>query len=190
MPMRMAPRYPAAFPEVISVGAVDKSDNPALYSDYPSLPPHHNGIATYGGGFPMAVTASLDADPNDETPVEPALPIDALRGVFSSPVFPALSANEQGKSYEPPTRSAWAYWPGTSFATPIVSAVAARVLEQIKSSDMCVPSNLLPAHVQWAITTAKGQEAMLTGNSPLPSQPVFGVSTLKAVQTCKEYKRK
>lgn len=188
MPMRMGPRFPAAFPEVISVGAVDNSNIPALYSDYPSLPPHHNGVTTYGGGFPMAVTSSLDADPNDETSVEPVTPIDALRGLYSTPVFPGLSANDQSKSFEPPTKTAWAFWTGTSFATPIISAVAARILEKLGSSEVYIPTYLRSALVQWAITTAEGQEEMLTGNGHLPLQPVFGVSMLKAVQKCKEYK--
>jgi hypothetical protein len=190
MPMRMGPRYPAAFPEVISVGAVDNSNLPAFYSDYPSLPPNHNGIATYGGGFPRAKTSSLDVDPDDVTLVEPATPIDALRGLYCSPVFPALSANHQGKSYEPPTKSGWAYWPGTSFATPIISAVAARVLEQMGPRTMNMPAHLWAAEVQWAITTAEGQKTMLTNEASLPVQPTFGVSVLKAEQKCKEHKRK
>ena len=138
----------------------------------------------------MAKASSLDADPNDETPVEPATPIDALRGVYSYPAFPALSAKDQSKSYEIPTKNAWAYWPGTSFATPIISGIAARVLEQIKLSNKYEPSHLRAAQVQWTITTAKGQETMLTRNGALPLQRVLGVSMLKAVQTCKEYKRK
>src|SRR5260370_28674972 len=50
MEERVGPRYPAAFPEVISVGAVDGQGNATLYRDYPAAPPNHNGIATYGGG--------------------------------------------------------------------------------------------------------------------------------------------
>src|SRR5258708_34931681 len=52
MPYRPEARYPAGFQEVISVGAVDQYDNITSYSDYPALPPHHNGIVTYGGGVP------------------------------------------------------------------------------------------------------------------------------------------
>src|SRR5258708_10962614 len=51
MPYRPEARYPAGFQEVISVGAVDQYDNITSYSDYPALPPHHNGIVTYGGGL-------------------------------------------------------------------------------------------------------------------------------------------
>ncbi len=182
MPGRMVARYPAAFPEVISVGAVDQSGNAAPYSDYPALPPYHNGIATYGGGLPIPEPSS--PGPGAMTPVDATKPIDALRGVYSSPTYPALSADDPDKEHPAPNKSAWAYWSGTSFATAIISALAARVLENIKSSNVHLPSGYLAAEVQWAITTAKGQQTILTGNGPLPLQPEFGVSVLKAVQVC------
>ena len=53
---------------------------------------------------------------------------------------------------------------------------------------MYMPTHLRAARVQWAITTAEGQEKMLTGKDPLPIQPLFGVSMLKAEQKCKEYR--
>ena len=52
---RFGPRYPAAFPEVISVGAVDNEGLATPYSDYPSIQPNHNGVATYGGALPQPV---------------------------------------------------------------------------------------------------------------------------------------
>ncbi len=177
MPMRLPPRYPAAFPEVIAVGAVDKNGNAALYSDYPSLPPRHNGIATYGGGLPLP-----ESHPGSMTA---ATHVDALRGVFSSPTYPALAADDPQAEYEAPNKSAWACWPGTSFATPIISALAARVLEKMQSNNIHLPSHLWASQVQWAITTAKGQETMLTDNGPLSLQSEFGVSLLRAVQECK-----
>lgn len=180
MPGRMVARYPAAFPEVISVGAVDKSGNAALYSDYPAWPPQQNGIATYGGGLPAPEPPSPDA--GSANTVDVTKPIDALRGAHSSLTYPSLSADDPVKDYTAPDKSAWAYWPGTSFATPIISAVAARLLEFLASD---LPSHLRATQVQWAITTAKGQQTMLTGNSPLSLQSEFGVSMLKAVQECK-----
>ncbi len=177
MPMRLPPRYPAAFPEVIAVGAVDKNGNAALYSDYPSLPPRHNGIVTYGGGLPLP-----ESHPGSMTA---ATHVDALRGVFSSPTYPALAADDPQAEYEAPNKSAWACWPGTSFATPIISALAARVLEKMQSNNIHLPSHLWASQVQWAITTAKGQETMLTDNGPLPLQSEFGVSLLRGVQECK-----
>src|SRR5205807_8140796 len=55
MTYRPEARHPAGFPEVISVGAVDKYDDMTSYSDYPALPPHHNGIVTYGAGLATPV---------------------------------------------------------------------------------------------------------------------------------------
>lgn len=178
MPGRMQARYPAAFSEVISVGAVDKSGNAAPYSDYPALPPYHNGIATYGGGLPTPEPSS--PDPGVVTRIDDTKPIDAPRGVYSSPSYPGLSADD--KEYKARNNSAWAYWSGTSFATPIISAVAARLLELHASS---LPSHLWATQVQWAITTAKGQQTMLTDNGPLSLQPEFGVSMLRVVQECR-----
>ena len=189
MPYRPEARYPAGFPEVISVGAVDRYDEMTPYSDYPALPPHHNGIVTYGAGLATPVPptsihrhgpASPLYGPEDSETMTTATNVDPLRGIYTSPVYPALSADDPHSFYDAPTATAWAYWSGTSFATPIISALAARVLEHMKSSNMMVQSRYLAAEVQWAITTAQGQHAML-GKS-LPIQPEFGVSMLKAVQ--------
>ena len=51
---------------------------------------------------------------------------------------------------------------------------------------MYMPTHLRAARVQWAITTAEGQETMLTGNDPLPLQPTFGVSMPRDVQEKRE----
>jgi hypothetical protein len=51
------------------------------------------------------------------------------RGIYSSVEFPPLSLDPPAQYYTAPNDHAWAYWVGTSFATPIISALAARVLE-------------------------------------------------------------
>ena len=84
--------------------------------------------------------------------------------------------------YPAPNDDAWAYWSGTSFATPIITAVAARVLEKLTSDANPLPSRLWPTEVQRAITTAAGQMERLTGAAPLPLQPDLGVSLLMAYQ--------
>lgn len=184
MPERLGPRYPAAFPEVISVGAVDGHWHAAPYSNAPALPPNHNGIATYGGGIPTAVPPS-GSDPQTEEK-----DIDSLRAVYISSLYPALSAEDDPRQYPAPNHDAWAYWSGTSFATPIITAVAARVLEKIKKTSK-LPPHLWSTQVQWAITTDLGQEAILTGTTPLSLQPEFStdaginVSLLKAYQCSK-----
>jgi len=186
MPERVGPRYPAAFPEVIAVGAVDGKGNAAPYSNYPALPPNHNGIATYGGGLPTPVP------PSGSDPFTEATNIDSLRAIYIAPFYPALSAEDSRPNKPAPDPDpCWAYWSGTSFATPIISAVAARVLEKITSGPNPLSPHLWSTQVQWALTAAAGQQAILTGGAPLPLQPDFssgagtGVSLLKAYQ-CEE----
>ena len=184
MPERLGPRYPAAFPEVISVGAVDGHWHATPYSNAPALPPNHNGIATYGGGIPTPVPPSGSPHLTGEKDV------DSLRAVYISSLYPALSAEDDPLNYPAPNHDAWAYWSGTSFATPIITALAARVLEKIKKTSS-LPPHLWSAQVQWAITSDLGQEAILTGTTPLSLQPEFStdagvnVSLLKAYQ-CSE----
>jgi hypothetical protein len=179
---RKGPSYPAGFTEVISVGAVDKLGRATPYSNYPQLPPHHNGIATYGGGVPTAVPIvgpNGTVPPNDFGPPDPhtmttATNVDGVIGVYTAPQYHALSADDQPQSYDAvkrPNSYDWAFWSGTSFAAPIISAVAARVL-QLKSPAW--PPNQWAAAVQKTITTPAGESALLTGGSPLPLQTDFG----------------
>jgi hypothetical protein len=128
--------YPSAFaynvppdpvPRVIPVGAVRSDKTPASYSCYPGI----KGIATFGGEVP-------DANP-PKPPRKPPTPttdcrtyaedIDAVVGIYSSASYPALSIDDCNQTYPAPNSNGWAYWVGTSFATPIISAVLARILE-------------------------------------------------------------
>ena len=76
--------------------------------------------------------------------------------------------------YQAPNDSGWAYWSGTSFATPIISAVAARLLEELSTN---LATNVFPSlwhdHVMRAFTNAVGQSQWLTGVGPLPLEPEF-----------------
>ncbi len=166
MPGRIGPRYPAAFPEVLSVGAVDRHGEMASYSNYPQLVPQHNGIATYGGGVPTQADIARDE-------------VDAFIGLYSASTYPALEAtNPLTPDALAPNNHAWAYWSGTSFATPIISAVAARILQNLQGQGL--PARHINAEVQWALTTTEGQQTML--GVVLPMQSDFGVSLLRAVQ--------
>jgi hypothetical protein len=166
IPTRIGPRYPAAFPEVISVGAVDRDGQMASYSNYPQVAPQHNGIATYGGTIPRLSDIQKDD-------------VDAVIGVYSSATYPALEANNPVLPDQPaPNENGWAYWSGTSFATPIISAVAARVLENLKPQNL--PARHVASEVQWALTTPAGQKEVL--GVVLGTQTDFAVSLLKAEQ--------
>ncbi|MEO7019174.1 MAG: S8 family serine peptidase [Ktedonobacteraceae bacterium] len=151
--MRFNARYPAAFGNdlssidpsftplraIIPVGAVNQRGEPAVYSNYPGA----NGLATYGGEVPRPEPWLPSANAHQIAKVDPHFPIDALRGVYSAPAYPALSRNDPyPKLVEPPPAapttypqypatqtSAWAYWSGTSFAAPLITGLAARALQ-------------------------------------------------------------
>jgi Subtilase family len=143
--VRFNARYPAAFGNdqaglVIPVGAVNKDGNPAAYSNYPGP----NGIATYGGDLPTPEPWLPSARSHVITKVHRTELIDALRGIYTEGAFPALSRNDQYpeqeqlalssrwqgyQHYTITSNGAWTYWSGTSFAAPIITALAARVLQ-------------------------------------------------------------
>ncbi|MGB8345115.1 MAG: S8 family serine peptidase [Ktedonobacteraceae bacterium] len=164
---RWGPRYPAAFaypmpndyaepgiPTIIPAGAVNQAGAASAYSNYPGA----LGIGTYGGDMPKASAAAPDAITG--TQVQP--PIDAPRGIHTDPFYPALAETDPlpmhspapiaYPEYQPAPADTWAYWSGTSFATPIVSALAARVMETLPSVGDSVRQTLLasaPDQVDW-----------------------------------------
>ncbi len=183
---RMHPRYPAAFPEVISVGAVDGNGHAALYSNDPvgAGSMQHNGVATWGGGIPTPIfptAGPCDSVPDDCPPFDADCmtsvdlsTIDALVGVYTSCCYPALSVEDVPSEYQAPNDHGWAYWSGTSFATPIISAVAARLLEELNTNPTTSEYPYLwPHHVMRAFTSCAGQSQWLTGKGPLPLEPEF-----------------
>ncbi len=111
---------PYSMDEIIPVGAVNRKGKVTSYSCYPGL----RGIATYGGEVPSV-------DPKDPDPNNPPIVTisDAVRGIYSSDDFPPLSSDPPALEYPTPNDHAWAYWVGTSFATPIISALAARIFD-------------------------------------------------------------
>jgi subtilisin family serine protease len=119
--------YPAAYayngltqPEMmIPVGAINSIGKAASYSCYPGP----LGVATYGGEVP----AKSDIKTVDH--VTHVSKIDGMIGIYSALHYPALSVDDRIANYPVPNAHGWAYWVGTSFATPIISALAARVLE-------------------------------------------------------------
>lgn len=100
------PRAPACYSTTMSVSALNSRHEAAQYANAACTTALEAGIATLGGdnyGF---------MDTND-------LP-DAVRGIYIAPAFPGGEPNASG----------WADWSGTSFATPIISALGAHLLAQ------------------------------------------------------------
>ncbi|HEY6284263.1 MAG TPA: S8/S53 family peptidase [Ktedonobacteraceae bacterium] len=118
---------------MIPVGAVDKHGNPTSYSCYPG----ELGIATYGGDVPKHFK-------QDESGCfTEAEDLDALIGIYTSLSYPALLLEDCRPTYPVPNSHAWAYWSGTSFATPIITGLVARIL-QYKLEN---PSALIPPDI-------------------------------------------
>lgn len=97
--------YPAAFNSVVGVAALDRTGEPAPYTNKadshlgdPRLT--YAGVATFGGRDSSGA--------------------DGMIGIYTAPSYPDGTLNTSG----------WAYWSGTSFAAPVISALIARGLSQ------------------------------------------------------------
>lgn len=184
---RFGPRYPAAFAyeealagqptrpgiaTMIPVGAVNQAEAAASYSNYPGTV----GIATYGGELltpdPKNAPPTPPSAPPYGTPTRIVAPIDAVRGVYTAALFPSPSMDDRlappspqppdYPEYQPEQPSTWAYWVGTSFATPIISALAARILQNHASTNDSVRQALMTAATQkplWTGLDAQSNEA-------------------------------
>lgn len=96
-------RFPAAFESVIGVGALEDAIHPASYANLADDPPGE-GISTFGG-----------AATQGETIVG-----RGVLGVYIGEFPEAPHGNTNG----------WAWWAGSSFATPIVSGSLAALMGQ------------------------------------------------------------
>lgn len=95
-------RYPAAFPNVIGVSALDNDGNTAIYSNYADNP-LSEGIATFGGA----------TSPSDATQADA---INGIAGIYL------------GKFPDGTPSSGAARWAGTSFAAGVVSGLLAKLV--------------------------------------------------------------
>lgn len=123
---RPEPRFPAAFAldNVLSVAATEITfTDAAKYSNRASAV----GVATVGGD------ALLNAMSKSEIETEPAsADLDAINGIYLE--SPLAITEEQN-------RTGWVSWAGTSFATPIISAVAAALWATDNS--LATPSDVI-----------------------------------------------
>jgi hypothetical protein len=164
---------PYSIDGIIPVGAVNRQGIATSYSCYPGL----RGIATYGGEIPSV-------DPKDPVPNNsPIVTItDAVRGIYSSDNFPPLSSDPPALEYPAPKDHAWAYWVGTSFATPIISALVARILDWKKNGGSV-------SNVHDAVIAAAGTGITNWDNlDPATTGVMSGVTTgpmIMAKQRCK-----
>lgn len=123
-------RYPAAFDSVLGVGALEEgSDQPTNFSNLADTPVTA-GIATFGGGAMQSV----------------AIPDRGILGIYIGN-FPDGEPNDRG----------WAWWAGTSFATPVISGMLASLISQGATPDQAL-QQLRDAETA---TTAAGEEFVL-----------------------------
>lgn len=95
---RSSPRIPARYDTVLGVAATARDPHqPARYSNVGDEWAFGDGVATFGGD-------AVGAEPRD-----------GVIGVYSAERFPNGA----------PNRTGWAQWSGTSFATPLISGIAA-----------------------------------------------------------------
>ena len=169
----MGPRFPASFGDVIAVGALDKAGNPTQYSNYPG----DDGVSTYGGNIPSPIAG------NPKSPAPGCLTranvTDAIIGVYTALSYPALSATDCEPNYPIPNANAWAYWSGTSFATPIISGLAARILQyrlENPASSFAPPTMSIPQALMNAGATRQiTWDRLETGIKSEPGRMILAV---------------
>lgn len=125
---RPDPEFPAQYENVFGVAAIDRANQAAAYTnraDVAGSP--SNGIATVGGNTTFQGVA--------QTPV--VLKNDAILGIFTAPDLPLHPSDPTPSVIDPHTnpkpraigkgtnQTGWGYWAGTSFAAPIITAIAA-----------------------------------------------------------------
>jgi len=113
--------YPAAFNTVFGVSALDDADQPASYSNRADEP-ISDGFAIIGGESNGGIF-SLSSAQLATNPTPPSIN-DAIAGLYLAP-FPDPTDFDPDSTATVANTVGWAYWSGTSFAAPLVSAAVA-----------------------------------------------------------------
>jgi hypothetical protein len=109
---RFQARYPAAYPDVVGVGALMRDDSSAAYSNLADSP-FTIGYATFGGEVAPATS------PSDPPTTDPD---GGILGVYIGLL-----------NGQPTNPTGWARWAGTSFAAPIISGTLARLIDPLNT---------------------------------------------------------
>jgi subtilisin family serine protease len=128
------PRVPADYPGVLCVVAADREGKRASYSNEGEIPATGSCVAAYGGQGKL-VNQMVGDTVRGKVPVVPpgTDPRDGVVGVYCSDTMQTVDGLKQNDC-------GWAYWSGTSFATPMVSALAANILAQNERDRQADPS--------------------------------------------------
>ena len=120
--LRPEPGVPARYPQCVSVAAINREGQASSFSNEAEEPPATFGIATLGGDARL-VGGNYPGPNVINTPLSGGKR-DAVRGIISAIDVPfnPTTATVLGQGSN---KTGWAYWSGTSFATPIISAIAA-----------------------------------------------------------------
>ncbi|HEY3080499.1 MAG TPA: S8/S53 family peptidase [Chloroflexota bacterium] len=112
--VRPEPRYPARYDNVLAVASIDRHGRPSPFSNRGDVVVLGNGVATFGG----SAVAPRDGEPPIVEVARDGGAVDAVAGLFTAEQLPLGGGDNQ---------SGWVYWAGTSFAAPVISAIAANV---------------------------------------------------------------
>lgn len=133
LPTHLQPRLPADYDSVLCVVAADQGGHITAYSNRADAPMTGNCVATLGGqGVMRSTTAGAANTSTGEAGNVVVSGTDGVVGLYTQPDVSVPNDN----------RSGWVYWSGTSFATPIVSGIAANVLarnELARQESLTVP---------------------------------------------------